>query len=84
MTESAREHVFEPFFSSRGGERRGTGLGLSITRAIVESLDGTIRAASDGTGSGSTFTVTFPVCAAVEPVNVRPHGASVTHRREHG
>ena len=83
MTEATRDHVFEPFFSSKRGERRGTGLGLSITRAIVESLGGTIRAASDGAGRGSTFTVTLPTCAAIGPVEARPTGSSFPKWREH-
>ncbi|HEX6289580.1 MAG TPA: ATP-binding protein [Herpetosiphonaceae bacterium] len=37
----------------------GLGLGLYIVRQIVESLDGTIRVASEP-GSGSTFTVSLP------------------------
>jgi PAS domain S-box-containing protein len=39
----------------------GLGLGLSIVRHIVELHGGEVRAASEGPGKGSTFTVRLPV-----------------------
>jgi signal transduction histidine kinase/CheY-like chemotaxis protein len=41
--------------------RRGLGLGLSIARHFVERHGGTVHAASDGPGKGSTFTVDLPL-----------------------
>jgi signal transduction histidine kinase/CheY-like chemotaxis protein len=40
---------------------RGLGLGLSIARHFVERHGGTIRAASDGPGKGTKYTVVLPL-----------------------
>ena len=41
--------------------REGLGLGLAISKAIVEMHGGSIRAQSQGSGKGATFSVTLPV-----------------------
>jgi signal transduction histidine kinase len=66
-------HVFEPFRqsdSSRAHQHKGLGLGLSIVKYLVEAHGGTVSAASDGAGRGTTFRVSLPVMAIVhgEPV----------------
>jgi two-component system sensor histidine kinase BaeS len=56
----SEERVFDRFYRAdpaRTGE--GTGLGLSIARAIIESLGGTIRAAT-GAGGGAVLTIDLP------------------------
>jgi signal transduction histidine kinase len=58
ISEENLEHIFEPFFSTKG--RFGTGLGLSITHNIVEKLGGAINAHSI-LGKGTRFTVTLPI-----------------------
>jgi CheY-like chemotaxis protein len=51
-------HVFEAF--RQNDERLGLGLGLAIARELVGLHGGTITAASDGIGTGATFTVKLP------------------------
>jgi signal transduction histidine kinase len=52
-----REHVFEPFSSTKG--QRGTGLGLAVTKKIVEDHEGTIAIESE-VNRGTTVTITLP------------------------
>ena len=47
--------------SSASRQHSGLGLGLSICKQLVELHGGTIRASSDGTGKGATFTVRLPL-----------------------
>lgn len=60
-------YAFEPFSQEDGSMTRshqGIGLGLSIVRSLVELHGGRIRAHSDGTGRGATFTVELPFIEA--------------------
>lgn len=43
---------------------RGTGLGLAIARETARRYGGDLTAHSDGIGTGSRFTVTFPLASA--------------------
>jgi len=52
---------FQQGDSSTTRTHSGLGLGLAIVRHLVEQHGGQITAASDGSGCGSTFTVTFPL-----------------------
>jgi signal transduction histidine kinase len=63
MTDDTLGIVFDRFRQAeRGLTRRygGLGVGLTLVRAIVELHGGTVEAASDGPGKGSTFTVRLP------------------------
>jgi len=57
---SVREHLFEPFVTSKSGQ--GLGLGLYMSRLIVESHRGRI-ALVERQGAGARFEVVLPVLA---------------------
>ena len=66
MDAETAARVFELFFQARQGPERkrgGLGLGLTLARRIVELHEGTIDVASDGPGTGATFTIRLPAVA---------------------
>ena len=56
------EKIFNPFHTTKC---KGTGLGLSISHRIIEQHGGMITVKSVP-GVGSTFTVSLPVCGALD------------------
>ncbi|HSI34397.1 MAG TPA: PAS domain S-box protein [Tepidisphaeraceae bacterium] len=67
--------IFEAFRQadeSIGKRFGGLGLGLAICESLVKMHGGTIRAASDGDGHGSAFTVELPVTAGGGATPVAP------------
>jgi len=62
ITEGDLPKIFDPFFTTKPvGE--GTGLGLSISYGIIVRHGGAITVKSE-VGSGTSFTVKIPICAA--------------------
>jgi signal transduction histidine kinase len=56
-------HVFERFYRvdpARSRRTGGSGIGLTIARALARAHGGDLRAASDGLGRGTTFTLVLP------------------------
>ena len=63
MESETISRLFEPFRqadASLARTRGGLGLGLAVARGIVELHGGTLDAASDGPGRGSTFVMHIP------------------------
>ena len=63
LTDTQMRSMFTPFVQGDQGlarTRGGLGVGLSVARTIIERHGGTIGVASDGPGTGTTFTVRLP------------------------
>ncbi|HUM37105.1 MAG TPA: ATP-binding protein, partial [Anaerolineae bacterium] len=61
MSPEVQEHIFEPFYTTKG--EQGTGLGLAISYRIIQEHGGDISVAS-APGAGTTFTIRLPLNAA--------------------
>ncbi len=72
-------HIFDRFRQADSTITRqygGLGLGLAIVRHIVELHGGTVQAASEGPGLGTTVTVRLPLTSPGGPQG--PRGATMT------
>jgi signal transduction histidine kinase/CheY-like chemotaxis protein len=75
IDESVLEKIFIPFHQASNGtqSKKGLGIGLALVRSFVEMHNGTVTAASKGIGTGSKFTVTFPLSADQGHAIQKPH-----------
>lgn len=74
IPEHVRKQMWEPFFTTKGGE--GTGLGLSVCQSIVTSMGGEITAAPSDRFN-TVFSVTFPPATVSSPEMPAPLGAGL-------
>ncbi len=66
ISETFLPFVFDRFRQANATTTRsqgGLGLGLTIVKHLVELHGGTISAASEGLGMGTTFTIVFPIAS---------------------
>ena len=57
--------------------RKGLGIGLALVKDLVRRHGGSVEAASDGLGKGSTFTIRMPLAQAPARGEPRPQPAAV-------
>ncbi len=57
MSETVRNRIFEPLFTTKG--EHGTGMGLAVSYGIIQEHEGKIQVRSK-LGEGTTFSLTFP------------------------
>lgn len=76
-------HLFNRFSqedTSSTRDHSGLGLGLFLVRHLIELHDGRVSAASDGEGTGTTFSVYFPLRARGDKyLTVRPPDEGTAH-----
>jgi PAS domain S-box-containing protein len=81
------EKIFDAFAQAKGTSNNihrfgGLGLGLTISRMITELHRGTIRARSEGPGTGATFVVELPLARIDD--GMQRFGAEDGSADEHG
>ena len=74
------ERVFDMFTQVQGPGRSGQGglgIGLTLVRSLVQMHGGSVAAASEGAGKGSTFTFRLPLVEAPPRNSERSSGRAV-------
>jgi signal transduction histidine kinase/ActR/RegA family two-component response regulator len=82
MSEEEIALIFQPFVqldSSSTRRHDGIGMGLAIVRGLLTLLSGTIKVDSQ-VGTGTVFTVTFPLERAVGTRHAEPVSATTSYR----
>ena len=72
MAPEVLERAFEPFFSTKPGNRTG-GLGLSTAQGVISQAGGTLTLDS-WAGAGTTATVRLPAAGVAVPAPTAPAG----------
>jgi PAS domain S-box-containing protein len=65
ISPNIREHLFQPFFTTKG--ERGTGLGLWVSQGIIAKHGGTIELISDPQSTGATARVFLASKPTINP-----------------
>lgn len=78
LSPEAREHIFEPLFSTKG--RPGSGLGLAIARQIVRGHGGELEIADTGP-EGTRFALALPEITQVDTALPSENVASALPRQ---
>ncbi|NVB78210.1 MAG: response regulator [Kofleriaceae bacterium] len=73
--------LFAQATTSLDRARGGLGIGLTLVRSLVELHGGTISAASDGIGHGTTMTIRLPLVDEVAQTAVTQAAQSTSKRR---
>lgn len=80
-------HIFAPFAAGTEPALRapvGLGLGLAVVSRLAALHGGTVTAASDGEGRGSTFTISLPLADAVVIPVFQPENRVAAPGQERG
>jgi PAS domain S-box-containing protein len=78
MDRETLEHIFEPFFSTKG-PGSGTGLGLAMVYGIISAHDGFITCSSEPE-RGTCFQVYLPAIDQVAPIEASQEGRVAVER----